>query len=175
MKKAHESGGICWWKGNLCWEQENASESFQLCAISINDTVNIHVLLSVKLSMFHSPNRFIHFLSFLLTEIAHISSLNFLLAHIFTAHWTIECEKGIQQNFACMNERRGYIDKWFLAFYPFQWICNNRIFTSSAIASDDQPIYHLSIYRLEAMIWHSIVYSSPFLPPPSTMSLSEYE
>lgn len=102
--------------------KRNASESFQLCAISINDTVNIHVLLSVKLSMFHSPNRF-----FFLTEIAHISSLNFLPAHILP-----HIEQWVWKKAFNKSEWTGYIDKWFLAFYPFQCICNNWIFTSSS-------------------------------------------
>lgn len=73
------------------------SESFQLCAISINDTVNVHVLLSVKLSMFHSLQS-IHslFFSFFFTEIAHISSLNFLPAHILPHIEQLSVKKGIQ-------------------------------------------------------------------------------
>lgn len=59
------------------------SESFQLCAISINDTVNVHVLLSVKLSMFHSLQSIHSLFSSFFSLRLHISHLSIFSQHTF--------------------------------------------------------------------------------------------
>lgn len=65
-------------KGNLKKWMSEWNESFQLCSIPINDTVNIHILLSViKLSMFLSHSFFFFFFFFSLR--LHISQF---LPHI---------------------------------------------------------------------------------------------
>lgn len=140
------------------------SESFQLCAISINDTVSVHVLLSVKLSMFHSLQS-IHslFSSFFYWDCTYLIS-QFSPSTHSTAHWTIECEKRHStQNFVCMNGDcgRDTLINDFSLFIHSNAFVTIEFYIQSESISDNPPnsttTYLFISVRSISMIWQLCV------------------